>query len=48
MSRVFVQDCSISIGNALDTIQSCTKPSIYSVKHEYMFVVFCFIPKVVL
>ena len=25
----FVQDCSISIANALEILQSCTKPSIY-------------------
>ena len=26
---VLVQDCSISIANALEILQSCTKPSIY-------------------
>ena len=28
-----VQDCSISIANALEILQSCTKPSIGSVSH---------------
>ena len=29
-----VQDCSISIANALEILQSCTKPSIYTKDYE--------------
>ena len=29
-----VQDCSISIANALEILQSCTKPSIYNHSHN--------------
>ena len=39
----FVQDCSISIANALEILQSCTKPliSIVSICHK-MYTWFCF------
>ena len=39
----FVQDCSISIANALEILQSCTKPLILivSISHE-MYTWFCF------
>ena len=30
-----VQDCSISIANALEILQSCTKPSTYFVYPKY-------------
>ena len=35
-----VQDCSISIANALEILQSCTEPSIHPVRYktkEYTF-----------
>ena len=37
-----VQDCSISIVNALEIPQSCAKPSIYPIKSAYGPVVVCF------
>ena len=36
----FVQDCSISIADALEIPQSCTKPSIY-VDQEYIGIMCC-------
>ena len=32
-----VQDCSISITNALEILESCTKPSIYSIRSHKIF-----------
>ena len=37
-----VQDCSNSIANALELLQSCTKPSTYSVHTLLCFVLLCF------
>ena len=31
----FVQDCSISIANTLEILQSCIKPSIYDLKENF-------------
>ena len=31
-----VQDCSISIANALEILQSCIKPSMYGLKMQEM------------
>ena len=36
-----VQDCSISIANALEILQSCTKPSILSAEFGTVSVVLC-------
>ena len=33
----FVQDCSISIALAMEILQSCTKPSIYSFNTDFLF-----------
>ena len=37
-----VQDCSNSIANAMELLQSCTKLSIYPMKYAYNSVVSCF------
>ena len=39
-----VQDCSISSALAMEILQSCTKPSMYSYTYMYIYIVICNLP----